>query len=64
MPIWGSIYFQNRSSPVIEQLIFFHDYTILVIVIIIVLVGYLLFNSCFNILYNLGLFEGQELERI
>lgn len=64
MPIWGSLYFQNRSSPVIEQLIFFHDYTILVIIIIMVLVGYLLFNSCFNIFYNLGMYEGQELERI
>lgn len=29
-----------------------------------VLVGYLLFNSCFNIFYNLGMYEGQELERI
>lgn len=31
---------------------------------IIVLVGYLLFNSCVNSYYNLGIFEGQELERI
>lgn len=64
MPVWGSLYFQNSASPVIEQLIFFHDHTILVIIIIIVLVGYLLFNSCFRKRYNLGLFEGQELERI
>lgn len=64
MPVWGSLYFQNRASPVIEQLIFFHDHTILVMIMIIVLVGYLLFNSCFSKRYNLGLFEGQELERI
>lgn len=64
MPIWGSLYFQNSSSPVMEQLIFFHDHTILVILIVILLVGYLLFNSRFNYNYNLGLFEGQELERI
>lgn len=64
MPIWGSLYFQNSSSPIIEQLIFFHDHTILIILIVIVLVGYLLFNSNYNLNYNLGLFEGQELERI
>nr|QNV12044.1 cytochrome c oxidase subunit II [Linyphia triangularis] len=64
MPIWGSMYFQNSSSPVMEQLIFFHDYTMLVMIMIMVLVGYLLFNSCFNFYYNLGLFEGQELESI
>lgn len=64
MPIWGSLYFQNSASPVMEQLIFFHDHTMLVIIIIIVIVGYLLFNSCFRKRYNLGLFEGQELERI
>lgn len=64
MSTWGSLYFQNSVSPVIEQLIFFHDYTIIVIIIIIFLVGYLLFNRCVNKFYNRGLFEGQELERI
>jgi len=64
LPTWGSLYFQNRSSPVIEQLIFFHDHTIIVILIIIFLVGYILYNSYLNKNYNLGLFEGQELERI
>ena len=64
MPTWGSLYFQNRSSAVIEQLIFFHDHTIIIIIIIIILVGYVLIRSCVNKLYNLGLFEGQEIERI
>lgn len=64
MSTWGSIYFQNGVSPVMEQLIFFHDHTIMVMIIIIILVGYVLVNSCFNKYYNLGLFEGQELERI
>lgn len=64
MSTWGSLYFQNRSSPVMEQLIFFHDHTILVIIIIVILVGYILINSYINKIYNLGLFEGQRLERI
>lgn len=64
MPTWGCLYFQNSSSPVMEQLIIFHDHRMIVIIIVIVLVGYLLFSSCFNKFYNLGLYEGQELERI
>lgn len=64
MSIWGNIYFQNAVSPVMEQLIFFHDYSIIIMIMIILLVGYIIVNSCFNKNYNLGLFEGQELERI
>lgn len=64
MPVWGSIYFQNGVSSVIEQLIFFHDHTIVIMILIIILVGYILVNSCIGKYYNLGLFEGQELERI
>lgn len=64
MPVWGSLYFQDRVSPIIEQLIFFHDYTIIIIIIIIFLVGYILISSCIISEYNLGLFEGQELEII
>lgn len=64
MPIWGCLYFQNGVSPVIEQLIFFHDYTIIIILVVIVLVGYILVRSCINLFYNIILFEGQELESI
>lgn len=64
MPTWGSLYFQNSSSPIIEQLIFFHDHTMIVMIIIIILVGYLLVGAYYNKLFNLGLFEGQEIERI
>lgn len=64
MPVWGSLYFQNGVSSVIEQLIFFRDYTIIIIIVVIILVGYILVTSCSNVRFNLGLFEGQELERI
>lgn len=64
MPTWGSLYFQNSSSSVMEQLIFFHDHTMIIIIMIILLVGYVLGSSCLNKYYNLGLFEGQEIESI
>lgn len=64
MSVWGSLSFQNGVSPVMEQLIFFHDHIIIIIIIVIILVGYILVRSCINELYNLGIFEGQELELI
>lgn len=64
MPTWNSFYFQNSSSPVIEQIIFFHDHRMLVIRIILVLVGYILIRSYWNKFYNLKIIEGQELESI
>nr|YP_010904377.1 cytochrome c oxidase subunit II [Heteropoda venatoria]WCS92212.1 cytochrome c oxidase subunit II [Heteropoda venatoria] len=62
MPVWGGIYCQNGISLVMEQLIFFHDHTMMIMVMIMVLVGYMLVNSCMNYFYNLKMFEGQELE--
>lgn len=64
MPVWGSLYFQDGVSPVMEQLIFFHDYTIIIMIMIMFLVGYILVGSYITNRYNLGLFEGQELEII
>lgn len=64
MPVWGSLYFQNASSPVMEQLIFFHDHTIVVLVIVMVVVGYVLFSSMVIGVYSRGIFGGQYLESI
>nr|YP_009110435.1 cytochrome c oxidase subunit II [Tetragnatha maxillosa]AIX11779.1 cytochrome c oxidase subunit II [Tetragnatha maxillosa]AKG65069.1 cytochrome c oxidase subunit II [Tetragnatha maxillosa] len=64
MPTWGSLYFQNSSSPVMEQMIFFHDHSMLVMVMILVLVGYILMSSYWNSFYNLKMIEGQELESV
>lgn len=38
IPIWSILTFQDRASFSIEQLIFFHDYTIITIISIIILV--------------------------
>nr|AUJ21345.1 cytochrome c oxidase subunit II [Tetragnatha similis] len=64
MPTWGSLYFQNSSSPVMEQMIFFHDHSMLVMTMILVLVGYVLMSSYWNKSYNLKMMEGQELESV
>lgn len=64
MPTWCSLYFQNRVRPIIEQLIIFHDHTIIIIIIVMVLVGYILMSSLISIIYNRILFQSHELERI
>nr|WIM51604.1 cytochrome c oxidase subunit II [Parabathippus shelfordi] len=64
MPIWGWLYFQDGVSSVMEQLIFFHDYTMIVMIVVMFLVGYMLVDSCVNSNYNLGVFGGQGLEVI
>ncbi|RCK67906.1 hypothetical protein DT076_19040 [Desertihabitans brevis] len=47
-----------------EQLIFFHDHTLLILVIITVLVGYLIIILLFNKYVNRYLLHGQTIEII
>jgi cytochrome c oxidase subunit 2 len=47
-----------------EQLIFFHDHSLLILIIITVLVGYLIASLFFNLYVNRFLLEGQIIEVI
>jgi cytochrome c oxidase subunit 2 len=47
-----------------EQLSFFHDHTILILIIITVLTLYALITCARNYMYNKFILEGQELETI
>lgn len=61
---WGQWGFQDAASPLMEQLIFFHDHAMLILVMIVSLVGYAfvgLINNSFTCRY---LLEGQEIETI
>jgi len=64
IPKWSSLSFQDRNSPIIEQIIFFHDHSIIILIIITILISYLLF--CFFKITNFNKFilEGQEIEVI
>nr|AIG24315.1 cytochrome c oxidase subunit II [Pholcus sp. HCP-2014] len=64
MPVWGLLYFQESVSPVMEQLIFFHDHTMVVMVVVMVLVGYMLFNFMAQSFYSKGVGGGQEIETV
>lgn len=64
MSTWGHLGLQDRNSPLMEQLIFFHDHSLLILIIITVLVGYLIISLFFNSYINRFLLEGQMIEVI
>lgn len=64
MSTWSNLGLQNSASPLIEQLTFFHDHTLIILVIITVLVRYLIFILFFNKFTNRFLLHGQTIEVI
>lgn len=64
MATWSNFNFQNRVSPLIEQIIFFHDHSLIILIIINILVCYIILNIFFNKFINRFLLEGQIIELI
>nr|QWB85796.1 cytochrome c oxidase subunit II [Arhopalus rusticus] len=64
MATWKTLLLQDSASPLMEQLSFFHDHTLLILVIITVLVGQLLITLFFNKFSHRYLLEGQTIEII
>nr|ANN13238.1 cytochrome c oxidase subunit 2 [Astacus leptodactylus]ANN13251.1 cytochrome c oxidase subunit 2 [Astacus leptodactylus] len=64
MASWGYLGFQDSASPLMEQLIFFHDHTMVVLILIVTFVGYIMFYLALNFFINRVLLESQEIEII
>nr|WNX92432.1 cytochrome c oxidase subunit 2 [Morimospasma tuberculatum] len=64
MATWKTLLLQDSASPLMEQLTFFHDHTLLILVIITVLVGQLMISLFFNKFTYRYLLEGQFIELI
>nr|YP_010990340.1 cytochrome c oxidase subunit II [Capulus dilatatus]WOW98756.1 cytochrome c oxidase subunit II [Capulus dilatatus] len=64
MSLWGQLGFQDAASPLMEELIFFHDHAMMILVMIISLVGYASFFLIINKYSCRSLVEGQEIETI
>nr|QNE85515.1 cytochrome c oxidase subunit II [Empis trigramma] len=64
MATWANLSLQDSASPLMEQLIFFHDHTLLILVMITILVGYLMTMLMFNTYTNRFLLHGQTIEII
>nr|YP_009441697.1 cytochrome c oxidase subunit II [Hydrochus carinatus]AOY39229.1 cytochrome c oxidase subunit 2 [Hydrochus carinatus] len=55
---------QDSASPLMEQLYFFHDHTMMILLMITTLVGYIMMSLFFNKYNNRFLLEGQTIELI
>lgn len=61
MPMWSKISFQNSNSPIIEHLEFFHDHSIIIVIIVTISTLYLI-SRTFKPLLNRFSSEKQEIE--
>nr|QWB85885.1 cytochrome c oxidase subunit II [Sachalinobia koltzei] len=64
MSTWKTLLLQDSASPLMEQLSFFHDHTLLILIIITVLVGQLMITLFFNKFSHRYLLEEQFIEMI
>lgn len=64
MATWNNFSTQDSSSPLMEQLIFFHDHTLIILIIITTLVSILIARLFFNKFNHRYLLEGQTIEVI
>nr|BDL61377.1 cytochrome c oxidase subunit II [Guinusia dentipes] len=64
MATWAYLGFQDSASPLMEQLIFFHDHIMLILVLIVTFVGYMMSTLLFNSLIDRYMLENQPIEVI
>nr|BAB91334.1 cytochrome oxidase subunit II [Aquatica lateralis] len=64
MATWMNLSSQDSISPLMEQLTFFHDHTMMIIVMITLIVLYIILSVLMNKYVNRLLLEGQMIELI
>nr|ANT45827.1 cytochrome c oxidase subunit II [Lygus pratensis] len=64
MPTWSNLSLQDAISPLMEQLIFFHDHTMMILFMITIMVSYIMATTLYNKLINRYLLESQTIELI
>nr|UPL65948.1 cytochrome c oxidase subunit II [Mystilus priamus] len=62
MNTWFSLSFQDSNSPIMEQLMFFHDHTMMILMMITIMVSYIMINLFTNKFINRFMLEGQMIE--
>nr|UBN08981.1 cytochrome c oxidase subunit 2 [Panesthia tryoni tegminifera] len=62
MTTWANMNLQDSASPIMEQLIYFHDHTLMIIIMILMVVTYMMVMLMFNEYTNRFLLEGQLIE--
>nr|AEF13166.1 cytochrome oxidase subunit II [Hormaphis similibetulae] len=61
---WMKLNFQNSNSPLMEQLIFFHDHTIFIILMIMIIITYMMMFIIKTQFINIKIMENQMIEII
>lgn len=61
---WGQLLFQDAASPIILQLISFHDHTLIILTLVITIVSYAIFTLAINKFTNRYLLEAQQIETV
>nr|YP_010021199.1 cytochrome c oxidase subunit II [Schizoneuraphis gallarum]QOK36243.1 cytochrome c oxidase subunit II [Schizoneuraphis gallarum] len=64
MMTWMKLNFQNSNSPLMEQLIFFHDHTMFIIIMIMMTITYMMIFIIMNQFINIKIMENQFIEFI
>nr|QDP18081.1 cytochrome c oxidase subunit 2 [Monistria discrepans] len=64
MATWSTILLQDSASPLMEQLSFFHDHTMVILIMITIIVGYSLSFILMNSLKNRNMLHGHLIETI
>lgn len=61
---WSNITLQNANSPIIENLLFFHDHAIIIIIIITIIILYIIISLILNNINNKLILHNQIIEII
>nr|ARH54288.1 cytochrome c oxidase subunit 2 [Curculionidae sp. 3 AH-2016] len=64
MATWKTLLLQDSASPVMEQLVFFHDHTLLILIVITIMVGQMMIFMFMNKFIYRFLLEGQFIEMV
>ncbi len=64
MANWAQISFQDAASPLITQLIIFHDHALIILILVTSFVGYAITSLTTNKLSNRYILEAQQIETI
>nr|YP_010329455.1 cytochrome c oxidase subunit II [Haemaphysalis mageshimaensis]UNO53990.1 cytochrome c oxidase subunit 2 [Haemaphysalis mageshimaensis] len=64
MMTWSLISFPDSNSPIMEQMSFFHDHSMLIILMITIITIYMVINIVLNNFTSRSMMEGQEIEII
>jgi len=64
MPNWIALSLQDNTSITIEQIIFFHDHAMVILILITIITLYLTISTTIGKNFNKFIIEGQEIETI